>query len=104
MQPGTGLTARPDDADVRADGGPDTEVHPAELPSGVAAADGELASQGPVADADLDPCADRVRIRSALGDPEREPVAHGARIRCVAAADVAPQPNGSPVADLDQVE
>src|SRR5437867_4472386 len=104
VEPWAGLASRPQNADVRASRIAEAEMDPTELSSGVASADRELASRDPIADADLGPGADRVRVRPGLRDAQREPVAHRARMGCVAGTDVAPDPHRRAVVDLNEVE
>src|SRR5690242_8940391 len=66
----------PRDADPRGDGRSEPDVDRTELATGMPATDRQLAMDGPVADRDVEPGADRVGVRAGLRDTDRGPVAH----------------------------
>ena len=102
--PGSGLAVGPRDPDLGGVRIAETDVHPAELPTRMATADGHLASPRVLADPCLHPRANGIDVRSRLPQPDRDPPAHRLRLAGLAAANVAPQLDRLNAVDHDEVE
>src|SRR5437762_7498738 len=72
--PGADDSVRPLHAHLHLRRRTQAEVSPAQLATGVAAADRQLAAQGCLADLHLDPGADRIAVASGLLQANAEPV------------------------------
>src|SRR5581483_5524183 len=72
LEPRPMLAVGPLDADPGAGCRAEPEVDPAELAAGMATADRDLAPERRVPEPDLDPGADRVAVRTRLGEADRQ--------------------------------
>ena len=103
-EPRSRLPVRPSNAKLGSVGAAQSEVDPAELAAGVAAADRHLPLDRPVVGPDLDPGPDRVTIGAGLLEPDGDPVAHRRGLRGVSRPDVPVQADVLAAVHLDDVE
>src|SRR4051794_21003847 len=82
----------------------ESHMDPAELPTAMASADGQLAPDPRLPRPGPEPAADRVAVRAGLADADGEPRAHRRWRRRRAAADVPPEPDRRAEIQLDEIE
>src|SRR2546425_6544306 len=90
-QPRTPLSVRPLHADAREPGRAQTEVHPAQLAAGVAAADRDLPAKRAASDIHLNPRPHGVTVSSRLPQPQLDPIPWCSGTRRRPLSDVAPE-------------